>query len=134
MICWSKGSKKFIYKDKKFNGPNNPHSSTLEPSFPWAVGRFEHWKKYFSFLVWTFCGKAQWRFLGDLPKTMRKQCPSTKFPHQEIRLSYSIFCCGIRVIIGFRCVLLDVYCMSVLSIIFCFLKSSLDTRKFQYQI
>ena len=29
---------------------------------------------------------------GESPKTMRKQFLSTKFPHQEIRRKYGIFC------------------------------------------
>ena len=33
------------------------------------------------FLVWKFCGKAQFRHSFR----MRKLCLSTKFPHQEIR-------------------------------------------------
>ena len=44
------------------------------------------------FLVWKFCGKAQFRIVsGDLPETMWKLCLSTKFSHQEIRWNYSIF-------------------------------------------
>ena len=40
-----------------------------------------------NFLVWKFCGKAQFR---ESPETMQKQCLSTKFPHQNIRWNYSI--------------------------------------------
>ena len=40
------------------------------------------------FLVWKFCGKAQ--FTGDPTEPMRKLCLSTKFPHQEIRSNYGI--------------------------------------------
>ena len=45
-----------------------------------------------NFLVWKFCGKAQFRIVsGESPKTMRKLCLSIKFPHQEIRWKYGIF-------------------------------------------
>ena len=34
--------------------------------------------------------------MGESPETMRKLCLSTKFPYQEIRLNYGIFCCEYR--------------------------------------
>ena len=34
-----------------------------------------------NFLMWKFCGKAQFPH----SETMRKLCLSTKFPHQEVR-------------------------------------------------
>ena len=41
-----------------------------------------------NFLVWKFCGKAQF---PHLPKYMRKLCLSTKFPHQdEITVFYAV--------------------------------------------
>ena len=40
-----------------------------------------------NFLVWKFCGIA----VSYSPKTLRKLSLSTKFPHQEIRLDWSIF-------------------------------------------
>ena len=54
-----------------------------------------------NFLVWKFCGKAQFphsfgRYSfhivsGESPKTMWKLFLSSKFPHQEITRNYGIF-------------------------------------------
>ena len=53
-----------------------------------------------SFLVWKFCGEAQFpdsfgrnsQFnKSDSPKTMRKLCLFTNLSHQEIRWNYGIF-------------------------------------------
>ena len=44
-------------------------------------------------LVWKVCAKAQFpRSFGLFPKTLRKLCVSTKFPHQQIRYNYGILC------------------------------------------
>ena len=45
-----------------------------------------------NFLVWKFCGKAQFpHCFGKSSETMRKLCLSTKCPNQEIRRNYGFF-------------------------------------------
>ena len=45
------------------------------------------------FLQWNFAERHIFRIvLDDLPETMRKLCLSAKFPHQEIKWNYRIFC------------------------------------------
>ena len=43
-----------------------------------------------NFLVWQFCGKAQFPQSFGRPK-LCANCLSTKLPHQEIRWNYAIF-------------------------------------------
>ena len=46
-----------------------------------------------NFLVWKFCGKAQFPYsFGRFAQNYAETCLSTKFPHQEIRWNYGIFC------------------------------------------
>ena len=69
----------------------------------WALILIISWKwhcvKYLrNFLVWKFAERRSFRKVsGNLPKTMRKLCLSTKFPHQKIGWNYGILhrvgCC-----------------------------------------
>ena len=52
---------------------------------------------WFHLISWCekFMERHSFRIIsGDSPKTMRKLCLSTKFPHQEIRWNYGILCSG----------------------------------------
>ena len=49
-----------------------------------------------NFLCGNFVERHIFRIVsGDSPETMRELCLSTKFPHQEIRCNYGIFCSAI---------------------------------------
>ena len=74
---------------------------TNKKSFPFFPFTAKNTVISLNFLVWKFCGKAQFphifrgfarnyhsfrRFARNYaPETMKKLCLSTKFPHQEIR-------------------------------------------------
>ena len=108
-LQWIKTRCKLIYltdlKGKQFIDPFflNKHHSFILTKCSWLailMAQFlTHCVKYWNLTLTSWCGNFLERHVfcivsGDSPETMQKLCLSTKFPHQEIRWNYGIFCNG----------------------------------------